>query len=111
MVGLLKAKELLMLGQFTDAKEALRIGLLTELADDPKSRALELAIQLAGMPRIAVMSSKTSVERAAFPNMENVLHDEVNVANYCFAQGDAAKAFSNFSERKEKVSGLNAKSR
>jgi acyl-CoA synthetase (AMP-forming)/AMP-acid ligase II/enoyl-CoA hydratase/carnithine racemase len=109
MVGLLKAKELLMLGQFTDAEEALKIGLLTELVQDPKSRALELAMQLAGLPRIATMSSKTSVERAAFPNMEIVLHDEVNVANYCFAQIDAAKAFSNFADRKEKVNRFNEK--
>ncbi|KAH8881882.1 putative coenzyme A synthetase [Thozetella sp. PMI_491] len=100
MVGLLKAKELLMLGRFTGAEEALRIGLLSEIAQDPKSRALELATELAALPAVAATNSKTSVERAIFPNMENVLHDEVNVASYCFAQSDAAQAFSNFAKRK-----------
>lgn len=100
MVGLLKAKQLLMLGNFTGAEEALRIGLLTEIAQDPKKRSLELALELAKRPGIAVTNSKTSVERAVFANMENVLHDEVNVASYCFAQSDAADAFSNFASRK-----------
>lgn len=100
MVGLLKAKQLLMLGNFTSAEEALRIGLITEIAGDPKQRALELAMELASRPRIAVMNSKTSLERASFANMETVLHDEVNVASYCFAQSAAADAFSNFASRK-----------
>ncbi|EED20973.1 coenzyme A synthetase, putative [Talaromyces stipitatus ATCC 10500] len=100
MVGLLKAKQLLMLGNFTGAEEALSIGLLTEIAEDPKQRALELALELATRPGIAATNSKTSLERAVFPNMENVLHDEVNVASYCFAQSAAADAFSNFASRK-----------
>lgn len=100
MVGLLKAKQLLMLGDFTGAEEALRIGLITELAQDPKQRALELAMELAARPGIAAMNSKTSLERAVFPNMETVLQDEVNVASYCFAQSAAADAFSNFASRK-----------
>ena len=68
-----------------------------------------MAIELARLPRIATFSSKTPVERAAFPNIENVLHDEANAANYCFAQSDAAEAFANFGSRKEKVSQANKK--
>ncbi|GAM40972.1 coenzyme A synthetase [Talaromyces pinophilus] len=104
MVGLLKAKQLLMLGNFTGAEEALRIGLITEIAEDPKQRALELALELATRPGIAAMNSKTSLERAVFPNMETVLQDEVNVASYCFAQSAAADAFSNFASRKAPLS-------
>lgn len=100
MVGLLKAKQLLMMGEFTGAEEALRIGLITEIAEDPKQRALELATELATRPAIAVTNSKTSLERAVFPNMEIVLQDEVNVASYCFAQSAAEDAFSNFAGRK-----------
>jgi non-ribosomal peptide synthetase component F len=100
MVELLKAKQLLLLGQFINEDEALRIGLLTEIHEDCKARAVEFARELAKLPRIASSSLKTSVERALSPNMEVVLHDEVNVASYCFAQSDAAKAFSNFGRRK-----------
>lgn len=101
MVGLLRAKELLLCGRFVDAEESLRIGMLSEIAEDPKKRALELAHELAKLPKISASTSKSSLERAVFPNLESVLADEVNVANYCFAQGDADKAFSNFADRKK----------
>ncbi|KPI40600.1 putative crotonobetaine/carnitine-CoA ligase [Cyphellophora attinorum] len=105
MVGLLKAKELLLTGRWINAQEALKIGLLSELVDDPKHRAYELALELAKLPSISLSASKSSLERTVFPNMETCLHDEVNVANYCFAQSDAAKAFSDFAARKPKVNG------
>jgi crotonobetaine/carnitine-CoA ligase len=100
MVGLPKAKQLFLLGKFTSAEEALKIGLLSEIADDPKLRTLELAHTLAGMPAIAGAQLKLSLERAVFPNMENVLADKVNVAGYCFAQSDAVQAFTDFAARK-----------
>ena len=102
MVGLLKAKELLLRGQFVAAEEALRIGLLTELVADPKARALELAIELGNLPPTSASTSKAILERAAFPNMESNLADEINVASYCFAQGDATRAFENFAARNRK---------
>ncbi|KAF4463156.1 long-chain-fatty-acid-- ligase [Fusarium albosuccineum] len=100
MVGLLKAKELLLTGRWVDAEEALRIGLLSEISPDAKARALELAIQLSELPTTSLMSSKTSLERSVFPNMENSLLHEVDAANHCFAQSDAASAYSNFVARK-----------
>lgn len=100
MTGLLKAKELLITGRWVDADEALRIGMLSEISEDPKARALELAMQLSSLPNIAMKASKSSLERVVFSNMEACLHDEVNVASYCFAQNDAAQAFANFAKRK-----------
>ncbi|KAI9727376.1 MAG: hypothetical protein M1834_008447 [Cirrosporium novae-zelandiae] len=100
MVGLLRAKELLLSGRMVDAEESLKIGLLTEIAEYPKRRAKELALQMAAMPATSVLSSKMSLERATFPNSEAVLQDEVVTASHCFAQTDAEKAFSNFAQRK-----------
>lgn len=100
LVGLLKAKELLLTGRWIESAEALRIGLLSEISDDPKARALELAMQIAKLPAISLAASKSSLERSLFTNMEACLQDEVNVASYCFAQSDAAKAFTDFAARK-----------
>ncbi|KAI1749878.1 putative coenzyme A synthetase [Xylaria castorea] len=100
MVGLLRAKELLMTGRWVESEEALRLGMLSEVSENPKQRALELAFELAQLPAIALSSSKTSLERQVFTNMESCLQDEVNVTSYCFAQSDADKAFSNFRARK-----------
>lgn len=100
LVGLLKAKELLLTGKWVGAEEALKVGLLNEICEDPKQRALELAEELAAMPGVSLSSSKCSLERSAFPNLEACMQDEINVASYCFAQGDASKAFSDFAARK-----------
>lgn len=100
MVGLLKAKELLLTGRWVDSAEALKIGLLSEVHGDPKSRAMELAHQLIALPTVSLSTSKISLERSLFINMEACLQDEVNVASYCFAQGAANKAFTDFASRK-----------
>ncbi|KIX04694.1 uncharacterized protein Z518_05564 [Rhinocladiella mackenziei CBS 650.93] len=102
LVGLLKAKELMISGRFVEAEEALRIGLLTELVEDPKDRAVQLALELEKLPNKAARCSKTSLERAIFPLMEDVLSSEVQGANLCFAQDDAVQAFRNFQERKRR---------
>ncbi|KAF2034155.1 acetyl-CoA synthetase-like protein [Setomelanomma holmii] len=91
IVGLLKAKEVLITGRWVGAEEALKLGLLSEIANDPKHRAKQLAVELAGLPAVAMASSKMQLERAVFPNMEACLQDEVNVASCCFAQSDASK--------------------
>lgn len=109
MVGLFRAKELFLCGRFVDAEESLKIGLLSEIVNNPKQRALELAQGLAKLPRISASTSKSSLERAVFPNLEAVLADEVNVANYCFSQSDAAKAFTDFAARKPKTNGSGEK--
>jgi crotonobetaine/carnitine-CoA ligase len=96
MCGLLRAKELLLCGRFISATEALQYDMLTELVDDPKARAMELAHHLARMPSISASNSKLSVERAVFPNQEGVLQDEVAVAVLCFAQPNSNQAFTDF---------------
>ncbi|KAF5567486.1 long-chain-fatty-acid ligase [Fusarium napiforme] len=100
MVGLVKAKELLLTGRWVDADEALKLGLLTEISHDPKVRALELARQLSELPSVSLASSKASLERTLFDNMESYLKDEVSVASHCFAQSDAALGYANFAARK-----------
>lgn len=102
MVGLLKAKELLMTGRWVGADEALWLGLLSEIADDPKKRLLELAGELARLPAVSLSVSKESIERC-FEDMEACLRDEVNAASYCFAQSEAEQALSNFRARKAKA--------
>ena len=100
LIGLLRAKELLLTGRWVDADEALKIGLLTELNADSKQRALEIATQLATFPATSLSTSKRTLERAAFFNMDSALADEVIGASHCFSQSDADNAFSSFASRK-----------
>jgi len=64
LVGFRKAMELVLLGPRLDAHEALRIGLINEVASDVEARALELAAQLAEGPTAAVGIAKGLLGRA-----------------------------------------------
>jgi enoyl-CoA hydratase/carnithine racemase len=64
LVGLDVAKELTWTGRMVGGAEALRIGLATEVSDDPRARALELAATIAGASPDAVQGAKVLLERS-----------------------------------------------
>jgi enoyl-CoA hydratase/carnithine racemase len=59
------AKELAFTGRAVDGAEAVRIGLATRLADDPRAAALELAAEIAARSPDAVRAIKALFNRAA----------------------------------------------
>ncbi|MET0453995.1 MAG: enoyl-CoA hydratase/isomerase family protein [Mycobacterium sp.] len=99
MVGMLRAKDLLLTGRWVDPAEGHAIGLYTELADDPASRAIELAHMLAEKPRRSMSSVKQAVELAAHANQELNLRMEVDMASYCFASAENEESFTAFRNR------------
>ncbi|HKJ34968.1 MAG TPA: crotonase/enoyl-CoA hydratase family protein [Solirubrobacterales bacterium] len=63
LVGIDHAKELTWSGRILDAEEALALGLVTELTDDPHERARELAAEIADRSPDAIQRSKRLFER------------------------------------------------
>ena len=61
-VGPAKAKELVLLGTRIDATEALRLGLVNAVTDDPLATAGAWAAELASRPRLAVSLAKISLD-------------------------------------------------
>ncbi|PJK22591.1 enoyl-CoA hydratase/isomerase family protein [Mycolicibacterium goodii] len=99
MVGLLRAKDLLLTGRWVEPQEGLAIGLYTEVSDDPKARAVELARTLAANPPRSQSSVKSAIELAAFAAQEANLRMEVDMASYCFASAETAQSFEDFRTR------------
>lgn len=99
MVGTLRAKDLLLTGRWVEPAEGHAIGLYTELADDPMSRAIELAHTLAEKPRRSMSSVKQAVELASHANQELNLRMEVDMASYCFASVETEQSFTAFRNR------------
>jgi 2-(1,2-epoxy-1,2-dihydrophenyl)acetyl-CoA isomerase len=99
LVGLLKAKELLLTSRWVEAGEALALGLLNEIADDPQQRARELAAQLSAFPARSLAATKRSLEVAGVPNQEAALAAEVDAASWCFSAAEAGASIEAFRAR------------
>lgn len=99
MVGLLRAKQLLLTGRWVEPSEGLEWGLYTELHDDPRARALELATQLASYPRRSQAGVKRAIELALVPQQETYLQLEVELASHCFASAETEESFVAFRNR------------
>ena len=102
VVGLMRAKELLLTSRWIEADEAQRIGLVTELADDPGARARELAEQLANFPRRSLAATKRGLELAAASTQEVAMAAEVDAAIYCFAAAEAQQSMTDFQNGKRR---------
>lgn len=63
LVGLNRAKYLVLNGSVLTAEEAVSVGLVHEVADDPLSAAHELAARWAGLPPFALRSTKSVLNR------------------------------------------------
>jgi enoyl-CoA hydratase/carnithine racemase len=98
LIGLARAKQLLLTSRWVDAEEALQIGMIAELADDPQVRAIELAQELASYAPRSMRATKLALESAAQPTQETALRWEVDAALFCFSAPEAADAFRRFQE-------------
>jgi enoyl-CoA hydratase/carnithine racemase len=96
LIGLQRAKNLLLTGRWVDASECLQLGLCTEIAAHPRQRALELAGQLAGYPPRSVTAVKRALELFTLPGQELVLQSEVDAALYCFDSKEAQESLRRF---------------
>jgi enoyl-CoA hydratase/carnithine racemase len=61
LIGLARAKDVVMRGRRIGAEEALALGLVTRLADDPHAAALDLAREIASKSPIAVQKIKRAM--------------------------------------------------
>jgi enoyl-CoA hydratase len=86
-VGAGRALELMLRARIVDPEEALRLGLVHELADDAVARATDIAAEIAALPRTSVRSIKAAVYRglegplAAGLTMESGYYQETVLAD------------------------------
>lgn len=76
LVGPAQAKKLIVTADTISAEEALRIGLVDEVAEDPLARALELAGQIAGQSRPALVWAKRLVDLSSDSDLTTGLDAE-----------------------------------
>jgi len=92
LIGEAKALEFILKGMVVDAPEALRLGLVHEVASDPLARALELGEVFALRGAEGIAAAKALVRSALGQPIENGLLAERQAFGRVLATSDAAMA-------------------
>ena len=100
LIGLDKAKALLLTGMLLDAEDAHRLGFLNEVVADPArlhARAQELAESIAGLAPLTLRASKEMVRRlrAAAP-----LPDDQDLIRLCYGSSDFREGLTAFLDKR-----------
>lgn len=103
IVGLGRAMEILMTGDFVDAATAERIGLYTRVVPDAKLRdeARAWAERLAAGPSFALEVTKKMLYREAAMDLDAALAAEVEIQSICMQDPNFREAYEAFRGRRE----------
>lgn len=77
LVGLGRALDMILTGRAVDAAEALSIGLVTRVEDDPMAAAIELGQRLASYPQATMRSDRLSVYEGWGHQLQEALRIEM----------------------------------
>ncbi|MGH3467967.1 MAG: enoyl-CoA hydratase/isomerase family protein [Thermocrispum sp.] len=99
LVGPLKAKELLLLGERIDAAEAARIGLVNAVVPDARAAAVERACAIADKPPYAVALAKRVLDAGIDSALEPALELEVAHALVTDNAAEVASSAARFQAR------------
>jgi 2-(1,2-epoxy-1,2-dihydrophenyl)acetyl-CoA isomerase len=102
-VGLLRAKQLALLGDIISAAEAERVGLVTRVVPRAELDATvaELAARLAAGPPLALSMTKRLLDQSAQVTLAQALEAEAQAQTVNFGTNDTAEAMLAFVERRE----------
>jgi len=105
IVGITKAKELLYTGDFIDAQEAYRIGLLNRIA--PQASLLEearkMALKIARQPGEAIKATKLSVNGGLNMDIKSAIAYEARCFEILFSTEDQKEGMNAFIEKRKPV--------
>ncbi len=105
MIGFGRATELLMTGDFLDAREAFRIGLYNRVVADGEalSAGTEWAARLARGPSASLAVTKRALEREAHMTLQDALAEEARVQAACMEHPNFREGYEAFVEKRVPV--------
>jgi enoyl-CoA hydratase len=105
LVGTAKALELQILGDFLDAQEALRIGLVNYVAPEGGAEALAVSIaaRFAGQPLEAVKAIKKSVRESWYQSHDQSVQMTLDLSEMLFRTPDCEEGVRAFKEKRKPV--------
>jgi enoyl-CoA hydratase/carnithine racemase len=105
VVGLDVAKELTFTGRMVSGEEAVRLGLATRVADDPRAAAMELAADLAGKSPDALRHGKRLLNLSGTrPVAEQLLDERTTMASLIGSPNQVEATMAFFEKRAPRFS-------
>jgi enoyl-CoA hydratase len=105
IVGMGRAKEMILSGAQIDAKRAYEIGLVNRVlpAEELLPETLKFARKLAGMPGFAVQMAKHSINFGSDLPLDNACRIEAECCAQCFSTDDQKEGMKAFLEKRKPV--------
>ena len=102
LVGLTRAKEMVLTAERITAEEAYRIGLVNKIADDGMimEEAYKMANKIIKNASIAVSYGKEAINRGIQLDMDSAIDYEKNLFGLCFATADQKEGMTAFVEKR-----------
>lgn len=101
LVGPARAKDLIFSGRQVDAEEALRIGLVDRLAEDPYQEALDVARGHARGPRAALRAAKAAITWGSRVDLRTGIAIEREAFSDLFTTEDQKEGMAAFVEKRK----------
>lgn len=104
LVGLAKAKEMLMLPSVINAEQALNIGLINKVVapEELENAVLEMAKELISHSAVAMSFTKEILNKAYETDLNDMLQYEAYAQDVCFASEEHKSAVKKFLEKSSK---------
>lgn len=103
LIGEGKAMELILTGDFIDAKTALSLGLVNHVVplDQLQAKTMEIATRISDKSPIALQLAKEAVKIASRSNLDEGLRREVDLFALCFSTEDKDEGVAAFLEKRK----------
>ena len=102
LVGHQRAAKIFMTGESFSASEAKEMGLVAEIADDERAKALEIAERIAQQPPQAIINTKALMKAGKHDATAAVMRAEFEIFALALQSEEAAEAFMNFMSKRGK---------
>jgi enoyl-CoA hydratase/carnithine racemase len=96
LVGYQRAAKIFMTGDPFSAEEALSMGLVAQLTDDPVREIMEIAEKIANQPPKAIMNTKALMKANSHDAVAHVMRAEFQLFALALQSEEAAEAFMKF---------------
>ena len=103
VVGLDVAKELTFTGRMIDGEEAVRLGVATRIADDPRAEALALAAEIASKSPGAIRGAKALLNQAGTVSLEEGFTAEERTIRSLIGSPNQVEAVTAYFEKRAPV--------